>query len=185
MNFVKRFDKHKSIIEEVGPIWFSSCEGIIDIPINSISAFDITPVRPTRYMLLGADSEYYVSKTVNQFLEDVYLVLENNNIFMAHKRKRKNERAHKGYLQNIKKLKEQSNYIEINFNLDATTVVKHTKACISMPFTSTALIAKYEGKPSIYYDTSGIIQKNDRAAHGIPVLVNIDELQKWVEGINK
>jgi polysaccharide biosynthesis PFTS motif protein len=53
-----------------------------------------------------------------------------------------------------------------------------------MPFTSTALIAKYEGKPSIYYDPSGIIQKNDRAAHGIPVLVNIDELQQWVEGIN-
>jgi len=183
MNFVKRFDKHKSIIEEVGAIWFSSCEGIIDIPLNSISVFDITPFRPTKYMLLGRDSEYYVSKIVNQFLEDVYLVLENNNIFMAHKMKRKNERAHKGYLQSIKKLKEQSNYIEINVNSDATTVVKHTKACISMPCTSTALIAKYEGKPSIYYDPSGTIQKNDKAAHGIPVLVNIDELRQWVEGI--
>jgi polysaccharide biosynthesis PFTS motif protein len=102
---------------------------------------------------------------------------------MAHKIKRKNESTHKGYLQSIKKLKEQSNYIEINVNSDATTVVKHTKACISMPFTSTALIAKYEGKPSIYYDPSGIIQKNDRAAHGIPVLSNIDELEEWVKSI--
>ena len=77
-----------------------------------------------------------------------------------------------------------SNYLEIDPRVDAMVVIQKTKACISLPFTSTALIAKYEGKPSIYYDPSGIIQKNDRAAHGIPVLVNIDELQQWVEGIN-
>jgi len=52
-----------------------------------------------------------------------------------------------------------------------------------MPFTSTALMAKLEGKPSVYYDPSGLIQKDDRAAHGVPVLSNIDELQEWVKSI--
>ena len=54
-----------------------------------------------------------------------------------------------------------------------------------MPFTSTALIAKHEGRPSVYYDPSGIVQAGDRAAHGIPILVGIDELQEWVKGINQ
>ena len=82
-----------------------------------------------------------------------------------------------------KRLSTVRDYIEINANLDASTVVKHTKACISVPFTSTALIAKYEGKPSIFYDPSGIVQKNDRAAHGIPVLSNINELEEWVQSV--
>jgi hypothetical protein len=29
-----------------------------------------------------------------------------------------------------------------------------------------------------------MIQKDDRAAHGIPVLSGIDELKEWVEGLN-
>ena len=103
---------------------------------------------------------------------------------MAHKIKRKNKKVHKEYMQNLKKLKKQPNYIEIDPDLSATQVIKQAKACISMPFTSTALIAKHEGKPSVFYDPSGITQADDRAAHGIPILVSIDELQQWVEGIN-
>jgi len=47
-----------------------------------------------------------------------------------------------------------------------------------MPFTSTALVARNPGKPSYYYDPSGIIQKDDRATHGIPVISGVDELQE-------
>ena len=45
----------------------------------------------------------------------------------------------------------------------------------------TALIAKHEGKPSIYYDPSGNTQKDDRAAHGIQVINNLYELEEWVK----
>jgi polysaccharide biosynthesis PFTS motif protein len=64
---------------------------------------------------------------------------------------------------------------------DATKLIQKTAATISIPFTSTALIAKSEGKPSVYYDPSGVVQKDDRAAHGIPVLSSIDELEAWVK----
>jgi len=105
-------------------------------------------------------------------------------VLMAHKIKRTNKNAHEEYMQNLKVLHKQTNYIEIDPDIDATQIIKKTKACISMPFTSTALIAKHEGKPSVFYDPSGITQADDRAAHGIPILVSIDELQQWVEGIN-
>ena len=72
----------------------------------------------------------------------------------------------------------------IDNDLDAIQIIIKTKACISMPFTSTALIAKAEGKHSVYYDPSGIMQKDDIAAHDIPVLSNSDELKEWVKNIN-
>ena len=183
-DFLKRFGHHKSIIEEVGPIWTSSSGGVIDVSLNSIAVFDVTPNNEDVYVTLGLGSEYYIPKIVNQFLDDIYSVLEKNDVLMAHKIKRTNKNAHEEYMQNLKVLHKQTNYIEIDPDIDATQIIKKTKACISMPFTSTALIAKHEGKPSVFYDPSGITQADDRAAHGIPILVSIDELQQWVEGIN-
>ena len=49
-----------------------------------------------------------------------------------------------------------------------------------MPFTSTALIAKEMGKPTAYYDPLGLLQKDDRAAHGIDILSGMDELEGWL-----
>jgi polysaccharide biosynthesis PFTS motif protein len=49
-----------------------------------------------------------------------------------------------------------------------------------MPFTSTALLGREMGKPSIYYDPHGLVQKDDRAAHGIPIVTGPDELHAWI-----
>ena len=52
-----------------------------------------------------------------------------------------------------------------------------------MPFTSTALIAKHLGKPSIYYDPRDLLHKNDIASHGIRIISDLDILKKWVSNI--
>ena len=41
------------------------------------------------------------------------------------------------------------------------------------------------GKPSIYYDPSGLIQKDDRGAHGIKIVSGRKELEAWLEGLSK
>ena len=46
-----------------------------------------------------------------------------------------------------------------------------------MPFTATAIIGKELGIPSIYYDASGVLEQTIH--HGIPVLKNKDELNRW------
>ena len=53
---------------------------------------------------------------------------------------------------------------------------------ISMPFTSTAIIAKEMGKPSIYYDALGSIEIN--TSHGIPVIKSKTELRGWYYSLN-
>jgi polysaccharide biosynthesis PFTS motif protein len=180
-DFVKRFAQGSPVIECVGPIWFSSFGINVDVALNSIAVFDVTPNRAARYIHLGADSEYYTPNIVNQFLNDIQEALMQNNYIMVHKMKRTNVYAHKKYNHNIQVLKEKSNCRQAHPDSDATQLIQKTVATISMPFTSTAIIAKQEGKPSVYYDPSGMVQKDDGAAHDIPILSGIDELKEWVE----
>ena len=68
-------------------------------------------------------------------------------------------------------------------DLSPIQVIENSIAVISMPFTSTALIARELGKPSVYYDPSGLLQKDDRAAHGIPILSGQKELKDWMSNL--
>lgn len=183
-DFVRRFNDNARI-EEVGPIWLSSHD--IELPAisgKSVAVFDVAPVNEDFYITLGIPYEFYIPENANQFLNDIQSVLANDNCVMAHKMKRINLLTHQRYTDNIERLKEKSNYLTINPSLDATKLIQKTGACISMPFTSTAIIAKQNGKPSVYYDPNGMIQKDDRAAHGIPVLSGIEELREWVQNLN-
>ena len=184
-DFIKGLCQNSMVTEQVGPIWFSSSGEKIEARSNSIAVFDVTPMKYARYILMGLTNEYYVYNTSSKFLSDIYHVLSNQNISMLHKMKRKSKFSDDMYLRKISQLSEKVDYTSIDPDLDALNIIQQTKACISMPFTSTAMIAKHEGKPSVFYDPSGIIQADDRAAHGIPILFTIDELKKWVEGINK
>jgi polysaccharide biosynthesis PFTS motif protein len=180
-DFIRRHDKHNSVIENVGHIWFSSSGKFADIPLNSIAVFDVSP---SKFKVNVGGSEYYNYNIVNQFLSDVQSVLNKNNISMAHKIKRTKKFEHKRYTRRISQLTKELNYIKIYPNIDAFLVIQKTKACISIPFTSTAMIAKQEGKPSVYYDPSGMIQKDDRAANDITILSGINELEDWINSVN-
>ena len=52
-----------------------------------------------------------------------------------------------------------------------------------MTFTSTALIGKFQGKPSVYYDSGAKVVKRDCAAHGIDILIGKEELRAWLNTI--
>jgi polysaccharide biosynthesis PFTS motif protein len=77
-------------------------------------------------------------------------------------------------------LAENSHVVPVAPDISAIRVIESSIAVISMPFTSTALIAKEMGKPSAYYDPCGILQRDDRAAHGIPILSGVKELEAWL-----
>ncbi len=46
------------------------------------------------------------------------------------------------------------------------------------------LIGRELSKPSIYYDPYGVCDKDDRAAHGIPILSEQRELQYWLSALS-
>ena len=69
--------------------------------------------------------------------------------------------------------------IFVDPSIPAEEIIKESVAVISMPFTSTAILGKMMNKPSIYYDPVGVIEKDDRAAHGLEVLSTKQELNEW------
>jgi polysaccharide biosynthesis PFTS motif protein len=181
-DFVRTSVGNDCEISIVGPIWFqSSSVELTNFGDTCIAVFDITPHRKSRYITLGMANEFYTPNVINPFLQQVSNAIFQQGFFMYWKRKRNVGRvAHPLYLKMVDELGKNSHARLIDPDISAIPVIEASAAVISMPFTSTALIAKEMGKPSIYFDPTGLICKVDHAAHGIPVLSSPAELDAWL-----
>ncbi len=182
-DFVLRMTDGAAQCEVVGPIWFQDKVGDISFESGVLAAiFDVTPVRSSSYRLLGLDLEYYVPDTVNAFLEHIWRSVSRRNGRLLWKRKREIGRAaHPKYRAFAECLGGEKNIMLVNPSISAIKVIKSANFTISLPFTSTALLAREMGKPSVYYDPTGTLSPDDRAAHGIPILTDLIALDAWIE----
>jgi polysaccharide biosynthesis PFTS motif protein len=183
-DFVRRATECRSQLDIVGPIWFQGASKKIDVSGEfAVAVFDVTPYRTVRYCTLGLDSEYYTASVLTSFLEDIESVVRRYQGVVVWKQKRNVGRsAHPYYRHLLKRVEANAGILMIDTEVSAISVIRVCDVSISLPFTSTALIARDLGKPSIYYDPIGFIMKDDRAAHGIPVISGRDALESWVEG---
>lgn len=188
-DFINRcVGKSEHRIHVVGPIWFStSTKNIPSINTNkAVAVFDVQPMRDSYYCILGQSNGYNTPHIVNQLLSDVSETLLQYGFTILFKRKRNiGNLVHKKYFRLTEELKRENSFITVDPELDAFRLIERSAAVISMPFTSTAILGKELGKPSIYYDPYGQIQKDDRAAHGIRVIVGRTELKQWLDEIFK
>ncbi len=180
-DFVKRAVGDQAKISVTGMIWFQSSE--VEMPIinkRGVGVFDVTPHRASRYCALGDINDFYIPKVANCFLEQISNVISKHELLMLWKRKR-NIRSleHPQYRNQINQLTKLDHVVLIDSNISAIRMIESCVVVISMPFTSTALIGREMGKPSIYYDPSGMLQRDDRAAHGIPIILGVEELEAW------
>jgi polysaccharide biosynthesis PFTS motif protein len=186
-DFINRSLDKKVTTYVVGPIWCESgLEYLPNLLPNSIAVFDVQPVRDSIYNTFGVPIDYYIPLNCNQFLLDIYEVLLKNDCNMVLKRKR-NVRGfiHSLYWNLINQLIKKNNFMSLDPDIRAEQLIENCQAVISMPFTSTAIIARELGKPSIYYFPNDLIQKDDRAAHGIPIIIGKKELEVWLNKVMK
>ena len=181
-DFVRRAAGSEANINVAGIIWFQS--SAVEMPVfdkPGVGVFDVTPHRASRYCTLGLDSEFYTPAIANPFLEHISDAINRHGLLMLWKRKRNIGRvAHPHYRYLADQLAEHSHMVLVEPDISAIRVIESCVAVVSMPFTSTALIAREMGKPSAYYDPSGSLQRDDRAAHGIPILSGTAELDAWL-----
>ena len=165
-----------------GPIWFEGDEYHCPHPSDKVVAvFDVTPHRHSRYCTLGLDFEYYTPDIVNLFRSDVSDAIKSNNLLMLWKKKREiGSLAHPRYRYQSTKLSKEVHVVLVAPESAAVDVIEASIATISIPFTSTAFIARSLGKPSVYYDSSGLLDRSDEAADGIPILQSKEELSLWL-----
>jgi polysaccharide biosynthesis PFTS motif protein len=183
-NFVRRCAGNLAKVEIVGPIWYSDTSDILpELTSRTVAVFDIQPKRKSVYEVLGSPLEYYTPAVGIKFLNDIHEAVVKYNWIMAWKGKRKlplsqNRQIAKSYQSACEKLASSPSMLVIDPDVSAARLIEKSDLVISMPFTSTGLVAKNLGKPSYYYDPFGIIQKDDRAAHGIPIISGLDKLQE-------
>ncbi len=180
--FVRNAVGKEAKISVVGPIWFSTSPvELPTLPNKTIAVFDVQPVRDAFYKTLGISFDYYVPKVCNQFLADIVDVTQSLNITMALKRKRDiGKKVHPAYRNYLEKIEHSANFIAVDANISAIKLIEKSSLVISMPFTSTAILGRELNKPSIFYDPLDMLLKDDPAAHGIPVISDIQQLRKWV-----
>jgi len=185
-DFVRRAVGKTANISVVGSIWFHC--SVDEMPVFSgrgVAVFDVTPLRSSFYQTLGIDFEFYVPETCIAFLHDIQQVTKDAGYMMIWKCKRKiGSIAHPRYGFFGKRLSKAGNVVTVNPDISANRVIEESTAVISMPFTSTALIARELGKPSCYYDPTGLVYKDDRAAHGIEIVSGQDELASWLKALS-
>ena len=185
-DFLRRACWSKSVIEIVGSIWFSDT-GEFSIPKSedTIAVFGVTPHRISRRCIYGDDDEYYSPNNCIAFLDQVFVAAGSANYNCFFKMKR-NPGAFidKNYARFIEKRSKNSSIINLNPEVAAHRVIKASSIVISMPFTATAHIARELGKPSCFYDATGLLHADDRAAHGIPIINNQKALLEWIKSRN-
>jgi len=184
-DFISNVAINRPRIEVVGSIPFSSNGQVLSkIPNRTIAVFDVQPVRNILYKSLGIEFDYYTPEVANQFLCDVYELLMAHHYNMALKRKRNiGKLIHPSYRRILEELDTSSSFISISSEIDASSLIDKSLAVISAPYTSTALIARERNIPSVYYDASGLLERNDPAAHGILLIQGKQKLAKWLQQI--
>ncbi len=181
-DFVRRAVGNGPTVHVVGPIWFqTSSDEVRGLPPRTVAVFDVQPMRDTFYRTLGIAFDYYTSTTAERFLTDIYETLQAHGGTLALKRKRNiGRRAHPRYRRLMNDFDERSNFRSIDPDVSPIRLIENSVAVISMPFTSTAILGRELGKPSCYYDPTGLLQRDDRAAHGIPIIQGPLALAEWI-----
>ena len=184
--FVRRTAGGSVAISVVGPIWFST--SAVELPVlrqRTIAVFDVQPMRMWFFRLLAPEVDYLVPSICKQFLSDSFHCIRANGYSIAFKRKRQinSKYHHPQYIRFVEKLSRWDNVVAIDPDTAARKLIEKCSAVISMPFTSTAHIARELGKPTCFYDPTGMILRDDRAAHGIPIIIGRDELYGWLASL--
>lgn len=158
--------KTKSIINHYSIVDYIPFEGEdIQFPKNKlkrICIFDSFAVNDFTFFRLHSPYNIYDLKYCTSFLEDIMDLLKNYNhleIYLKTKRSRKD--IHPGYLNHLTKMTEEySNLKIIGGSYSAQSLIKNSDLCISIPYTSTALISNSLSVKSIFYDPSGKLPKD-------------------------
>lgn len=183
-DLIRRDIDRAASIKIVGPIWFSTSSlDLPELPDKSIAVFDIQPHRKSSRFGISTLADYHAQShsIPSQFLRDIHTVLSGYGINMVIKRKREiGSNGEKSYMRVVQELSQLKDVVMIDPSVSAIKVIERCQGVISMPFTSTALYLRNQGIPSVYYDPTGWIQKDDRGAHNIPILTDINELSEWV-----
>ena len=180
--YLNELNTFKSNINIVGPIWFESKN--INVRLSkskSIAIFDVSPIRDSLYSTLSATDKYYSSNNCIKFIEDIIEIANKYNYRINFKIKRQlTNKIELKYINFLNKLKRNKSVSFLDPDTSAIEIIEKSEMTISMPYTSTSIIAKEYGYKCCYYDSTGKLNRHDSASHGVNLIRTKEELEYWI-----
>lgn len=182
--FLERNTVNIKSIEILPPVEFMDKKSDRVETKGSIVVFDVTPSRAVDICKLGIITDYYLSSNQDKFFSDILTCAAKHNRKILIKQKRKNTVTKSKYYKKIFKQLQDHPMVElIDPDISAHKLIEGASGVISMPFTSTAHIAKFYDVPSVYFDYTKRISNSEPTALGIEVLKSITELDNWMANL--
>lgn len=171
-------------IEYCRPISFTDKDVEIKKCSGAIAIFDVSPVRESYFAKYGIIETYFTSKVLKQFFSQIITIAENLNKPLIVKFKRVEfSDFDKRYKYVRERLNSHPLITIIDPDISAHRIIRDCDGVISLPFTSTAIIAHYYKKPSIYFDPTARLILNQPAAQGIEIINNKKALEVWMKKV--
>ena len=150
-----------------------------------IILFEIQPFRLVYSSSVGGDIDYYDYTNCYNFINNIIRVCSKYNINIVIKRKRAIgkiiDQKYSNYINNL--LKNNSNIFLIHNEYLIDDLINNSLLSISMPYTSAAYLSKFLNKPSIFYDSSGKLEKEDNLSKDIICINDIQKLEMYINSI--
>lgn len=171
----------------VGPVAFTDTASTPPaLPAGCVVIFDVTPQRPMSLAKRGIPQPYYTSRTWIHFMDDVVASTLGAGLTPVYKKKREIGKVSAGAFRTwTERAAAEGRIFVVDPDVAAHWLIDRALAVVSMPFTSTALIARARGKPSVFYDPLGTLVGETRLAHGVPVIGSARELDGWMAGLGR
>ena len=129
------------------------------------------------------DVGYCGSDKEIRFLNDILEISQSFNLEIVHKPKREisSRKRSQSYRETLINLEEKSFYRRISADVSPNQLIDIADYVISLPVTSTAIIAKNAGKTSIYYDPVGLLNPFDVCLRDVLLLQSRESLETWFQ----
>jgi len=165
-----------------GLAWWVDCkETIPEEQKLTVVIFDNAPRKSIYSFALLAINGFQSHNYQEKFLSDILKVYENLDCLILYKSKRSSDDFR--YNHFLAKIKSENpvKFRVISEELAPVKLIKNSDIVISRAGSSTALAAKLDGKKSIIYDPTGIVNSNDPSYRGIPIIQNRRALKIFIQ----
>ena len=171
----------------VGPTGFADSPAVLEPCVKPyVVVFDITPQRRLSLANRGIPHPYYNDEVWCDFMSEVQAALTQSNFSLVFKKKREIGRVATARSRNtVEQWSRRADVVIVDPDVAPQRLIRDAAGVISMPFTSTALIAQSMGKPTIFYDPRGVLVQERRLAHNVEVIGSRTDLDRWLASLPK
>ena len=159
-----------------------SNEELTPLSSPAIAVFDIPSYVLDVTFSLGQVYKYQKDHVIEAFYDDIIEAARANDLVICTKQKARHKRHLTArYLHILNKLDQLADVLPIEAGIAAHRLIKATQMTVSIPYSSTSVIAEALGKPACYYDPTGLLPEKTIFSHGIRVIRSPEALSDWMK----